>query len=156
MGFIVTLILMGVLLILAEILLIPGVGIAGVFGLASLVGSCVYAFDTMGMTVGTIVTAINVALVVCLTIYILRAKTWKKFTLNTNIESKAMPDKEELVAIGDVGVTITRLLPVGSARFDMKTYEVKSLEGMVDVGVEVEVVLIEDNKIIVRPRSAEF
>ena len=117
MGFILTLILVGVLLLLAEILLIPGVGIAGVLGLVSLIGSSVYAFYVMGMTAGTVVTAVNVVLVVGLTVYILREKTWKKFTLNTNIESKALPDNEEQLSIGDRGKTVTRLSPVGSARF---------------------------------------
>ena len=39
MGLIITLILVGLVLILAEILLIPGVGVAGVLGLLSMGGS---------------------------------------------------------------------------------------------------------------------
>ena len=156
MGFILTLILVGVLLLLAEILLIPGVGIAGVLGLVSLIGSSVYAFYVMGMTAGTVVTAVNVVLVVGLTVYILREKTWKKFTLNTNIESKALPDNEEQLSIGDRGKTVNRLSPVGSARFGSVSYEVKALEGMIDSGVDVEVALIENNKVFVKPLDSEF
>ena len=62
MGFIVILILVGILLLLAEILLVPGVGVAGVLGLISLVGSCVYAFNMFGATTGTIVVAVNVVM----------------------------------------------------------------------------------------------
>ena len=40
MGFIIVLILVGLVLIFAEILLIPGIGIAGVLGLLSMGGSC--------------------------------------------------------------------------------------------------------------------
>ena len=146
----------GILLLLAEILLIPGVGIAGVLGLASLIGSCVYAFCMSGITTGTIVTAINAVLVVGMTIYVLRAKTWKKFSLQTSIDSKVQPDSDELVEIGDRGKTVTRLSPMGSARFGKEVYEVKALEGMIDPGVEVEVALIEKNKIIVRPAGEDF
>ena len=156
MGFIVILILVGILLLLAEILLVPGVGVAGVLGLISLVGSCVYAFNMFGATTGTIVVAVNVVMVVGLTVYVLRAKTWKKFTLNTNIESKAIPDKGTVLSVGDTGKTTTRLAPVGMARFDAGVYEVKALEGMIAPGTEIEVAHIEDNQVIVKPVEKDF
>ena len=149
MGFIITLILVGLVLIFAEILLVPGVGIAGVLGLLSLGGSCFYAFTQMGTTAGTIVTAVNVVLVVAFTIWILRAKTWQKMTLKTEIRSKAVPTESSVLTVGDKGKTVTRLAPMGSVRFGEQVVEVKALEGMIDPGVEVTVVLIEDNKIYV-------
>ena len=136
MGFIVILILFGILLLLAEILLVPGVGVAGVLGLLSLIGSCIYAFNESGVVAGTVVVAVNVVLVVGLTVYVLRAKTWKRFTLDTNIESKAIPDKDSVLAVGDVGRTTTRLA--------------------LAPGVEVEVALIEDNTVIVKPVETDF
>ena len=45
MGLIVTLIIVGLILIFAEVLIIPGVGVAGILGLLSLGGSCFYAFS---------------------------------------------------------------------------------------------------------------
>ena len=136
-------------LMFAEILLIPGVGIAGVLGLLSLGGSCFYAFTQMGTTAGVIVTSVNVALIVALTIWVLRAKTWKKLTLDTNIESKAVSSEAGAISVGDCGRTLTRLAPMGTAKFGEHVVEVKALEGMVDPGVEVKVVLIEDNRIYV-------
>ena len=151
MGFVITLILLGLLLMFAEILLIPGVGIAGVLGLLSLGGSCFYAFTQMGTTAGVIVTAVNVVLIVALTVWVLRAKTWKRLALETNIESKAVPSESVVVAVGDRGRAVTRLAPMGTVRFGENAVEVKALEGLVDQGTEVEVVLIEDNRIYVRP-----
>lgn len=156
MGFIIVLILVGLVLIFAEILLIPGVGITGVLGLLSMGGSCFYAFHELGTTTGIIVTAVNAVLIVGLTIWVLRAKTWKKFTLDTNIDSKAFSLEGAKIAIGDRGKTITRLAPMGTVRFGEDTYEAKALEGMIDPGTEVEIVLIEDNKIYVEPYSDEF
>jgi membrane-bound ClpP family serine protease len=100
--------------------------------------------------VGIIVLASNALVLVLLLIYVLRAKTWKKFTLNTNIDSKAV-STENVIEIGDYAKTVTRLAPIGSIRFDNKVMEAKALEGMIDSGVDVEVVLIEDNKIYVSP-----
>ena len=84
MGFIITLILVGLVLIFAEILLIPGVGVAGILGLLAMAGSCFYAFAQIGTTAGIIVTVINAVLIVGLTLWVLRAKTWKRLTLDTN------------------------------------------------------------------------
>ena len=156
MGFIITLILVGLVLMLAEILLIPGVGVAGVLGLLSLGGSCFYAFNQMGTTAGILVTVTNAVLIVALTVWVLRAKTWKRFTLNTNIDSKAVVFDENAVATGDKGKTVTRLAPMGTAIIGNETHEVKALEGIIDSGVEIEVVLVEDNKIYVRPVSEDF
>lgn len=156
MGFIIVLILVGLVLIFAEVLLIPGVGIAGVTGLLSMAGSCFYAFHEMGTTTGVIITAVNAVLIIGLTIWILRAKTWKRFTLNTNINSKAFTLDEEKIGIGDRGKTLTRIAPMGTARIGDDTYEVKALEGMIDPGIDIEIVLIEDNKIYIQPVEEEF
>lgn len=155
MGLIISLIIIGLLLIFAEILLIPGVGVAGVLGLLSLGGSCAYAFVQMGNAVGAVVTGVNILLVVGLSIYVLRAKTWKRLSLNTNIDSKALV-ADEGISVGDRGVTVSRLAPMGTARFDMQLVEVKSLEGFLDPEIDVEVVLIEDGKVYVKPVDEEY
>lgn len=155
MGLIVSLIIIGLLLIFAEILLIPGVGVAGILGLLSLGGSCAYAFVQMGNAVGAVVTGVNILLVVGLSIYVLRAKTWKRLSLNTNIDSKAVV-ADEGISVGDRGVTVSRLAPMGTARFDMQLVEVKSLEGFLDPEIDVEVVLIEDAKVYVKPVDEEY
>ena len=153
MGFIITLILVGLVLMFAEILIIPGVGVAGILGLLSLGGSCFYAFYEFGNTVGAIVTGVNVLLLVALAVWRLRAKTWKRMSLETNIDSKAVSDNSSVLAVGDRGRTLTRIAPMGSARFGDFVIEVKAVEGMLDPNIDVEVVLIEDNKIYVKPLS---
>lgn len=155
MGLVITLIIVGLLLLFIEILLVPGVGFAGILGFLSLAGSCFYAFNQMGTTAGTIVFSINLALVVLLSIYVLRAKTWKRLSLETNIDSKAV-DPEQKLAVGDRGVTSSRLAPAGTARFQKVTHEVKALEGMIEPNVEVEVVLVEDGKAYVKPVGEEY
>ena len=156
MAFIIILMAVGLVLVLAEILLIPGVGVAGILGLASLGGSCFYAFHEFGPGTGTIVTVINVVLLVALTVYVLRAKTWKKLALNTNIDPKIQFFDENTLAVGDTGKTLTRLAPMGTAKIGENNYEVKSLEGIIDPGTEVEIVMIEDNKIYVKPVEKDF
>ena len=151
MGLVITLILLGLLLILAEVFLIPGFGVTGILGLLSLGGSCFYAFYQLCNPAGIVVLMADLAAILVIVVFMLRAKTWKRMTLNTNIDSKAVDSVAEVLSVGDKGKTMTRLAPMGSARFTDDVYEVKALEGMIDPGVDIEVVLIEDNKVYVKP-----
>ena len=148
MGLVITLIILGLVLMFAEVLLIPGVGIAGILGIASMAGSCVYAFMEMSQTAGIVVTIVNAVLLLLISIWVLRAKTWQRFALETNISSKAIVPEAEVV-VGAVGVTVTRLAPMGTARFGNLRIEVTAREGMIDPGVEVEVVEIDGIKVYV-------
>ena len=148
MGLVITLILVGIILILVEILLIPGIGIAGILGLTSICGSAYYAFAHLGPWTGVIVTVVNIALLAVLIFYALRGKTWKRLELDTVIDKHI---EEEEVAVGDRGIAATRLGPIGTDRINDKSYEVTSLEGMIDAGTRGEIVHIEHNKIYVRP-----
>lgn len=147
MVLVLTLILVGIVLLLAELLLVPGVGVAGILGVLSLCGSSYYAFAFLGGIQGGIVTVVNIALLSILLYFALRAKTWKKLELDTVIDKK-----EEACAIcpGDKGHTVTRLAPMGKARINDRSFEVTAVEGMIGPGVEVEVVHIENGKIYVR------
>ena len=149
MGLIIALVLVGLVLILAEILIIPGVGVAGILGLLSLGGSCYYSFYEFGNLTGGIVTGVNALLLVITLIYVLRAKTWKRMSLQPNIDSKAVDDDSSYIAVGDKGQTVTRLAPMGMVRFGERTVEVKALEGILESGTDVEVVMIEDRRIYV-------
>ncbi len=146
------LIIAGVLLLLAEILLVPGVGVAGILGLCSLIVACVYSLFHFNLTTCTVVIAICVILVVVFTVLVLRGRTWRRLSLKTQIDNNVAEGLPPL-AVGDVGKTTTRLAPMGSARFNGTVYEVKSVGGMVSAGVEVEVVYLEDNKAVVKPKA---
>lgn len=141
-------IIIGLLLVFAEILIIPGVGVAGILGVAAMAGSCVYAFMEMSQTAGIIVTAVNAVLLVLITIWVLRAKTWQRLALQTNIDSKAIVPEADVVP-GTIGMTVTRLAPMGTARFGDLRLEVTAREGIIDPGVEVEVVEVDGIKVYV-------
>ncbi len=146
-----SLIFLGILLMLIELLLIPGVGVAGILGLAALVGAPFYAFTRMSTGTGIVVTIIVLVLIVAMCIYILRAKTWKKFETDTVIDAKVNDESASLVA-GTSGKAVTRLAPMGTARFGEITCEVKSEDNsMIAAGTELSIVRIEDNKVFVKP-----
>lgn len=156
LGIIIALMILGIVFLLAEMLIFPGVGITGLLGLASMGAACFFVFGLYGTKVGIIVTSASILLVILLLVFALRAKTWKRMSLDTKIESKALPNEEDRLSVGDKGKTITRLAPMGTARFGTQSVEVKALEGMMEPGVEIEVVMIEDNKVYVKPANDEY
>lgn len=152
--FIILLSITGILLLLAELLIIPGVGVAGFLGIASMGGACYVAFTHIGSVCGAVVTVINALILVGVTIYALRAKTWQKLALKTNIDA-TVGDKSLEIHLGDHGTAETRLGPMGTARFNGTAVEVKSMQGMISPGTEVEVTLIEDKKVYVKAAEKE-
>lgn len=148
---IITLVLLGILMILIEFLITPGMGFAGIVGLASFIGACVFAFVREGATTGTIVTAVVVVIVALLFIFMLRSKTWKRLEQKEEIDTKVNRESEK-VRVGERGVTISRLAPSGNVRFANTSCEAKSYGGLlIDPQTEVEVISIEDNEISVKP-----
>lgn len=148
---VVSLVVLGILLMLAEMLLIPGVGVAGFLGLASMVAACWCSFTLYGNIEGIITTIVTAILLTIMLIIVLREKTWKRFELGAEIKSTVNEDLSELKE-GQVGKTLTRLAPMGTVEFEKGSFEAKSYNNsMVDPGVRVEILRIEDNKVIVKP-----
>lgn len=148
---IISLVLVGILMMLIEFLLTPGMGFAGIVGLASFVGACVYAFMKAGTQTGTIVTAVVAVIVIILFIWMLRGKTWKKLEQPEQIDVKTNTEVEK-IAVGDKGTALSRLAPMGKVQFAATVCEVRNADGKyVNAGTEVEVIAIEDNEVVVKP-----
>lgn len=150
---VITLMIVGLLLLGAELIIIPGFGIAGIIGVASVVASCWIAFAQIGTTAGIIVILANIILVTVSTVMMLRSKTWKKLTLNTNIDAKvdSVPN-EKGIAAGTGGVAVTRLAPGGNVQFGDNIMEAFSRDSIIEPGKEVEVCEIDGNKIYVKEK----
>ena len=113
-------------------------------------GAIWYAFTSMGTTAG-IVTIVVVAVVSLISvIFSLRAKTWQRLALKQQIDSTSMPKPESELAVGAVGVTISRLAPMGKVKINGKVYEAKSTDVMIDQRQDVEVVGFENFNVVVK------
>ena len=155
MAFIIILMLVGISLMLAEILVASGIGLAGILGLLSLAASCFYAFSEFGSLVGTVVTVFDVAAAVVLTIFIVRSRIRKKLSGSRGGRKKGI-FTDDSVSVGDRGVSVSELSPDGTVRLGSETVPVTALEGKIDRGADVEVVLIEDGRIYVKPANDDF
>ena len=150
MWYIVLLIVLGLLFLVAELLLFPGVSIGAILSVICYGGAIWYAFDSMGTTAGVITVVVVAVLSLVSLIISLRAKTWQRLALKQEIQSTSMPAPEKEVALGAVGVTISRLSPMGKVSIDGKIFEAKSVDVYIDQRQNVEVVGFENFNVIVR------
>ncbi|MFZ2286049.1 MAG: NfeD family protein [Bacteroidales bacterium] len=153
LGLIIFLIILGLLLFIVEFMLIPGVTIAGIGGAACIIIAIVFSFASYGTGTGFLVLGLTFLVMIVLTVMMLKAGTWKKFALNTSIDGKVdtVGAGEGKVKAGDKGVTVTRLAPGGKVLVNGEYFEAKAIDIMVDPKQEIEVLRIEDNKLIVKP-----
>ncbi len=87
--------------------------------------------------------------IIAVTLFFLRVDTWKPFMLNTAIKSK-VNETPNSIKIGMEGKTISRLAPIGKARFNNEIIEVSSRQNFIDENQDVIITDIENNKIIVK------
>lgn len=150
MTFIITLIILGILFLIAEIILLPGLSIAGIFSLACYGGAVYLAFVDYGIVCGIIVMVVIITISIVGTVFSLRSKTWQRFALKDKIKSSSMIMPAERVKIGDKGVTISRLAPMGKVEINGNIYEAKSLGEYVNPQESIEVVAFENYNVVVK------
>ncbi|MBO7501701.1 MAG: hypothetical protein J6T32_00620 [Paludibacteraceae bacterium] len=80
--------LVGVGLLLLELFLLPGFGIAGIGGVASLIASMALAYIWLGHTAGTITLAAETIVSLIAIIVFFRSKAINKMALDTTIDSQ--------------------------------------------------------------------
>lgn len=148
--YITLLIVLGALFLLAELVLLPGVTIGTILSLICYAGAIYLAFTAYGTTIGIVVIAIVVVLSLLTTVFSLRAKTWQRFSLKQNIDSVSSESPDKEVKIGERGVAVSRIAPMGKVEIAGKCYEAKSADVLIDQREEVEVVGFENNSIVVR------
>ena len=85
---VVLLVLAGVALLLMELFLLPGFGIAGVAGFGFLAGAVYYAYVFLGMVAGMITLGVCVLVSILAIWGFVRSKALDKMALDTTIDSK--------------------------------------------------------------------
>lgn len=154
---ILAIILLGVLLMLIEIFLLPGISIAGIAGAIFLIGGIIYAYIFQGSVVGNITLAGTAVLLGGSFFWLLKSKSLRKISLETNIEGKVDTSYLQKIAVGDLGVALSRLNPIGQVLIKEVEVEGKSFDGeFIDEDSEIEVVKVETYNVLVKRRKEVF
>ncbi len=148
-----SLILFGLTLVVAEIIFVPGTTIVGVVGFVFLVLGDGLSFKYFGSGIGWATTG-GSAVISGMTLYFaFKANVWGHFSLKSTSTSKVNEEILSGVTIGEEGVTVSALRPSGKAELDKKTYEVRTLGNYVETGIKIRVKQILAHQIIVEPLS---
>ena len=145
------LIFVGVLLLILEFSVIPGTTIAGIGGGLLLIGSIYLSFDSYGVIAGIITALFIVIIVPILFVKLFKGKAGKKMILSSEISAVVNEEETAGIQVGDNGITLGRLAPIGKVKVKDKVVEGKSLQGFLDENIPVEVVEITKIQIVVKP-----
>ncbi len=147
---IIILILVGLALLVLEILVVPGTGVAGIIGFAVMAAGIWMAYTRQGVQAGHITLVVTLGVNLVGLVLALRSKTWKNAMLKTEINSKVNTIDSANLKVGDRGTTIGRCAPMGKAIFNEKFIEVNAMEEFVDPETEIEIIKISGNKIFIK------
>ncbi len=151
---IILLLALGIILMVAELFLLPGISIAGIVSGCCLVLANFYIYKLYGLT-ACLCSSIATLVLFCWGVYkFMKSKTLKKMALNSVIDGQ-VPSARHQVNIGDKGVTITRLAEYGQADFDGKILEVRSIDGFIDPKTPVEVKRISGDTVMVAKQKID-
>ena len=149
-------ILLGIIFLLAEIFLLPGITISGIAGFIFLVGGIAYAYMYMGTMAGNMTLIISAFLIMGSFLYFIKSKSLRRISLTTNIDAKVDTSDLKKINVGDVGITQSRLNPMGKVFINDLTVEAKSIDGqMIDAETEVVVNKVDWANILVSRKESQ-
>lgn len=141
---------LAIFLLILELFFLPGVSVAAIFSLAFYSGALYYAFAHISTTVGFITLAIALVLTIFIIWYFMRSRTLDKMSLHTNIDSTVPTEVSSNLHVGDRGIALSRLNPMGRVLIGNITAEARSLD-FIDEGTPVIIKHIERTTIYVEP-----
>ena len=141
--------LIAILLFLAEIFLLPGFTIAGIAGGLFAIAGIIYGY-TLNATTGHITLGASALVFSGLFFWLLRAKSFHRIALNTDVDSTLTSTRDLGLQVGDEGITLSRLAPIGKARFGDLTVEAKAIENFIDEQTPIVIVRIDGYNVVVQ------
>ena len=148
----------GIALIVLEVFVIPGFGVAGIIGITLMLGSVFFVFKN-AYELGTAIQWLSLSVILTCTMAILAAwmlpktQTFQRFALPTvmtadmGYHSAGSEDFQRYV--GQTGIALTPLRPAGSARINNKRVDVITEGDFIARDTTVKVLEVEGAKVFV-------
>lgn len=144
------LVLLATVLLVVEVVFIPGFGFTGIMGIASMIGAVAYAFFEAGNVAGWVTLLASVFICIALFLWALYGKSLDRIALKKNINSTVKVVDVKSFNIGDRGIARTRLALIGEAEINGTVVEVKSETGFINEGDRVEISRIAGGSLFVK------
>ena len=144
-----TLLLIGLILLIVEILFIPGTTVVGIFGFLVSLAGLAFAFLNFEYSVAIWITGVTLVINFAAVWYGFSSGIWKKFSLKSTQSGGAFDGRTDGLEVGMKGLAVSDIKPYGKASFNEICVEVKSESGFIEVNTQVTITKIENNKISV-------
>ena len=146
---IVIVLVLGLILLFAEVAIVPGFGVAGILGVLALGAGAVAAWTELGPVWGGVTAVTSLFAAVIMLVWLPKSRAGKRIVLqHSQADAASQEDRSSL--IGRRGVTVTPLRPIGRVRFGPDEVDVITEGEYIDSDQEVEVMVVEGARVVVR------
>ena len=149
------LIFIGLVMVILEVFFFPGITIAGISAVLFFVGAVFYSFMQVGEFAGYITIAVSVIVTLVGIVIFIRSRSLDRMALKTTIDSVAPTLVSDQIKVGDEGVTLSRLNPMGSVLINDVTVEARTREDFIDEDTPVVVEKVDRTTVIVQKKENE-
>jgi membrane-bound ClpP family serine protease len=150
---IISLLAFGIILLVAEIVFVPGTTLVGICGLILMGIGIWLGFRDLSLAHGYLLLGISVMVALTAVYFSLKTDAWQRFALTNQNHSKVNEDARHELEVGETGKTISSLRPSGTGFFHGKRFEVQTNGEFIPTGSEIKIVKIVHHKIIVEQVS---
>jgi membrane-bound serine protease (ClpP class) len=150
---IVAVLVLGLLLLLAEVAVVPGFGVAGVLGMLALAAGAIAAWTELGPFWGTVTGAIAIIMSGVMLYVLPKSKAGRRMVLEHS-QAEAVSQQDRRALVGRRGITVTPLRPIGRVRFGHEEVDVVTEGEYIESDQEVEVMTVEGPRVVVRAPDA--
>ena len=148
---VILLISVGIGLIIAEVMFIPGTTVIGFLGLVFVVAGIIISFLSFDKTIGFVVLGVSVVAGLAALFLGFKSRAWERFSLDSSINSKFNQDRQVNLEVGDVGTALSALRPMGKAEIKDQIHEVTTQGNYLRPGSKIRIIQLSGSKIIVEP-----
>lgn len=150
---VIVLIGIGLLLIVVELIFVPGTTVVGVLGFV-LAGVGIWiGYSALGAAAGHVILAATVLVAGVTFFYSFRSDSWSRFALRTQNRSFVNEEFQHTLIVGEEGKAVSALRPQGTALFADHHHEVQTQGEYIAPNTAVRIIKLNQNKIIVEAVS---
>jgi membrane-bound ClpP family serine protease len=152
---IISLLIIGLVLLIVEVVFIPGTTVVGILGVIFSITGVVISYRHFGNTTGFYVLFSTLLATGGALFYSFKSGTWDRFSLKDTNNGKVNEGLTATLSVGEQGVAVSTLRPSGKAEFKNELFEVRSQGGYVEANTRVRIIEINQQQIIVEPLNNE-
>lgn len=146
---IVVILVVGIVLLLVELFVIPGFGVAGALGIFALLAGTAAAWVELGPEAGLAAGAVAAGITGLLFYVVAKTGIGKRFVLKEGLpEAISQPDQTSL--LNRQGVAVTPLRPIGRAVFGGEEVDVVTDGDYIEAGERLTVIAVEGVRVVVQ------